>query len=121
MGVAERLNEHVRRAGCERIQRGKHENASEAIGQPGIERNMLYRAAEPELVIAAYERCGVHEFNVIFGSGRIENRGLPNAHDSRDFEERALGVWREIDPATCELETDFVDEMRTADRLPTRG
>ena len=94
------------------VERGEDEDAGEAVGEAGIERDVLQGRAEAELVGAAHERDGFDHLHVIFGARGIEHGGLAEADHAGDLEQRALRVGGEFQGAAGELKAEFVDEAR---------
>ena len=83
MGIAERLEENVWLPADEIIQRRKNENAGEAIRETGIQRDVLKRSAEAELVCAVHECGGFDYLDMVLGARRIEQPGLAEADHAR--------------------------------------
>ena len=108
--IAESLKENVGRAAREIVERGEEEDAGEAVGETGIERDVLQGPAEAELVCAAHERGGFDHLQVIFGARGIEHGGLAEADHAGDLEQRAARVGGEFDRAARELKPELVDE-----------
>ena len=72
--IAEGLEENVRGAARKIVERGEDEDAGEAVGEAGIQRDVLHGGAETELVCAAHERGGFDQLQVVFRARGIEQR-----------------------------------------------